>query len=211
MRKLRLPTLSALALGTALFFTGMSAHAQSASTITAPISSLDQALDSIQRENSGSFAVRTAKLAPVIDQTYDLEAVLRSSVGASRYMQLSDAEKQKLLATFREYTIARYLSSFKPGSNAKFELSSEVRNSPVGSDRIVSTKIGPADDFSTARDINYVMRQENGSWKIVDVLLDGHISQAAAQRSDFGSTLASGGVNGLITVLSQKVKTFSEE
>nr|WP_306415891.1 ABC transporter substrate-binding protein [Acetobacter estunensis] len=184
-------------------------HAQATTAVTAPVQSLDQALDTIQKKESGSFQARTQILAPVVDRVYDLEAVLRSSVGASRYMQLSAEEKQKLLAAFREYTVARYLSSFKPGSDAKFTLSSEVRPSPVGSDQIVTTHIGSADNMP-GTEIDYILRQENGAWKIVDVLLDGHISQAAAQRSDFGSTLTSGGVDGLITVLEQKVKTFSE-
>jgi phospholipid transport system substrate-binding protein len=54
------------------------------------------------------------------------------------------------------------------------------------------------------------VHQENGSWRITDVLLsDAHISQAAAQRADFSSTLASGGVTGLIAVLERKVQNYS--
>ncbi|NHN89659.1 ABC transporter substrate-binding protein [Acetobacter conturbans] len=208
MIKFRLSTLSAFAFGAALSFSGVAAHAQTA--VTTPIQALDQALDSIQQEGSGNFTQRSAKLTPVVDQAYDLETVLRSSVGASRYMQLSADEKQQLLSVFREYTVARYLSSFKRGAGAKFTLSSDVRPSPVGSDQIVTTHIG-SDENMPGTEIDYVMRQENGSWKIVDVLLEGHISQAAAQRSDFGSTLSSGGVNGLIAVLNKKVKTFAED
>ncbi|NHN86694.1 toluene transporter [Acetobacter musti] len=187
-----------------------SAHAQAAHDVTAPVAALDQALDSIQQSGAGSFSARTQTLGPVVDQVYDLETVLRASVGAARYMQLSADDKQKLLATFRDYTVARYLSSFKKGSGAKFTLASDVRNSPTGGNKIVTTHIGSAENMP-GTEIDYILHQEGGSWKIVDVLLDGHISQAAAQRSDFGSTLAAGGVDGLIAVLKKKVQTFSED
>jgi phospholipid transport system substrate-binding protein len=207
MNKVRFSTLSALLLGSTLIMAG--APVRAASPVAAPVQALDQALDAIQQTGSGDFAARTAKLGPVIDQTYDLENVLRSSIGAARYMQLSADEKLKLLSTFRDYTIARYLSSFKPGSGAKFTLSPDVRPSSFGSDQIVTTHIG-SDENMPGTEVDYIVRQENGQWKIVDVLLTGHISQAAAQRSDFGSTLASGGVDGLIEVLNKKVKSFAE-
>ncbi|BCK77634.1 hypothetical protein AA0242T_1043 [Acetobacter aceti NRIC 0242] len=210
MTRLRFPALSALVLGASLSFQSFGAHAQNAAAVTAPIQALNQALDAIQQPNSGSFAVRTSKLAPVVDQSYDLESVLRSSVGASRYAQLSADDKQKLMAAFREYTVARYLSSFKPGSGAKFILSPEISPYSIASEQKVTTHIG-SDENPQGTEIDYVMRQENGSWKIVDVLLEGHISQVVVQRSDFGPTLAASDVNGLITVLNKKVKTFSED
>ena len=38
--------------------------------------------------------------------------------------------------------------------------------------------------------LDYVMRDENGKWRAVDVLLDGSISRVAVQRSDFRKILA---------------------
>lgn len=56
------------------------------------------------------------------------------------------------------------------------------------------------------------MHNGTSGWRITDVLLgESRISQAAAQRSDFSSTLTSGGVPGLINVLERKVKTFSKD
>lgn len=186
------------------------AYAQATNAVTAPVAALDQALDGIQQSGAGSFEARAKALGPVVDQVYDLETVLRSSIGAARYMQLSTDDKQKLLQAFREYTVARYLSSFKKGSGAKFTLRPEIRNSPTGGNKIVTTYIGSADNMP-GTEIDYILHPDGGAWKVVDVLLQGHISQAADQRSDFGSTLSSGGVNGLIAVLNKKVKIFSED
>ncbi|ACI51072.1 conserved hypothetical protein [Gluconacetobacter diazotrophicus PA1 5] len=196
-------------------FSPVAAHAQSAeaapapaAAVTAPVSALYAALGQIQAPHSGSFDQRAQLLGPVVDKVYDLETVLRASVGL-RYAGLADADKQQLLGVFRQFTVARYISSFKPGGNARFTIDPTPRPSPVGSDQIVTTHIGAADD-SDPTEIDYVMRSGPQGWRIVDVLLEAHISQVAAQRSDFSSTLASGNVQNLISLLQRKVKAFSE-
>jgi phospholipid transport system substrate-binding protein len=58
-------------------------------------------------------------------------------------------------------------------------------------------------------EIDYVMRHTAASWKAVDVLSDGTISQVAVQRSDFRRLLASGGVPALQAGLQRKVASLS--
>lgn len=173
----------------------------------APVQILYKALDTVQKAHS-SFDARSQIVAPAIDQSYDLEAVLKASVGL-RYNALNADEKQKLLAAFRNYTVARYVSSFKPGSDVQFSITPTIADAPAGGGKIVVTHVG-GDDGSAPTELSYIVHQENGSWRITDVLLsDAHISQAAAQRADFSSTLASGGVAGLISVLERKVQNYS--
>lgn len=188
------------------------AHAQSAGraaqvTVTAPVNALYTALGRIQAPGSGTFDQRAQILAPVVDKVYNLETVLSASVGL-RYAGLSDGDKRQLLEVFRQFTIARYISSFKPGGDAHFNVDPTPRPSPVGSDQIVTTHIGSTED-PDGTEIDYVMRSGPDGWRIVDVLLNAHISQVAAQRSDFSSTLASGNVQNLIALLQKKVKAFS--
>ena len=47
----------------------------------------------------------------------------------------------------------------------------------------------------------YRMRQDGGSWKVIDVFYNSTISQLTTQRSDFASTLSSGGAKALIAKL----------
>lgn len=56
----------------------------------------------------------------------------------------------------------------------------------------------------TAISIDYVMRDESGQWRVVDVLLDGSISRVALQRSDFRSLLDRGGTAALLSNLRRK-------
>lgn len=186
--------------------TGAQAGTQAAAA--GPVSALYAALQQIQAATGSSFAQRAQILAPVVDKVYDLETVLRASVGL-RYGGLSGDDRQKLLSVFRQFTVARYVSSFKPGGDARFNVNPAPRPSPVGSDQIVTTHIGSTDD-PDGTEIDYVMRPGPQGWHIVDVLLNAHISQVAAQRSDFSSTLASGNVQNLISLLEKKVKAFSE-
>ena len=187
------------------------AHAASATDaqVQEPIKSLYAALDRIQAKNAGSFEQRAQVLAPAIDRAYDMQAVLASSVGP-RYAGLPDDQKQLLLSTFRQFTIARYVSSFKPGSDARFTIDPGVTASPVDGERIVITRIGSSDD-PNGTEINYVMRSGAKGWQIVDVLLNAHISQVAAQRADFSSALAGGNVQKLTDLLKKKIQRFSEE
>jgi phospholipid transport system substrate-binding protein len=49
------------------------------------------------------------------------------------------------------------------------------------------------------------MHENQGSWQISDVYLDGTISQLAIQRSEFYSILRREGVDGLVMALNRKV------
>jgi phospholipid transport system substrate-binding protein len=74
---------------------------------------------------------------------------------------------------------------------------------PYKADVIVQTKIVKSDGDTTTLD--YLMRQNQGSWQISDVYLDGTISQLAIQRSEFYSILRREGVDSLVMALNRKV------
>lgn len=185
-----------------------SALAQAAGNpaVAQPISALYARLTEVERSR-GSFAQRAQLLAPVIDQVFNLPQVLQSSVGL-RYRTLPEGQKQQLLAQFRQFTVARYVSNFAPGGTDTFKVDPAVTASPVPGEQIVHTEILAGGASTT---LNYVMRPgENGAWQVVDVLLDGNISQVAVQRADFGSSLTSGDATSLIDSLRKKTQAFSE-
>lgn len=186
------------------------AHAQTAAaeapntaSAIAPIQGLYDALKSAQ--TTGKTAQqRATMIAPAIDRAFDLEAILRRSVGI-RYNNLSPDDRSRLLGSFRQFTIARYASSFKPGSNAVFVIKPQTRSNPTGG-QIVDTTIGASADNGTP--IDYIMTSSASGWRVTDILLDAHISQVAAQRADFGGTLSKGGAKGLADMLDQKTTQF---
>jgi len=173
---------------------------------TAPVQRLDDALLAAMRSGREiMFSKRFAALAPVIEQTFDLDDVLALSVGLE-WSTLPDDQKPSLRAAFLRYTVASYAANFDSYSGQTFQLSPTVRSLGNG-DVIVRTRIVATD--GSFRKLDYRMRNGPTGWKVVDVLEDGSISRVAVQRSDFRELLGAGGVPALMAALKQKVVTLS--
>jgi phospholipid transport system substrate-binding protein len=194
------------ALAVAALFSTSSAFAQADVALTAPISTLGNALLAVMRLGKQTpFPQRYNILAPAVDQAFDLEDVLRVSVG-SYWSGLPAAQQQKLLQAFRSFIIATYVSNFKSYDGQTFAISPTIRT--VGADRILSTTIDkPQGD---ALRMDYVMHETPMGWRARDILLDGTISRVAVQRSDFASQLSQGDASRLIGSLDQKVSVLSD-
>ncbi len=146
------------------------------------------------------FASRYDVLAPVIDETFDLAAILSESVGPATWSTTPPDQQQALLDAFRRYTVSSYVSSFNGFNGQRFVINPETRS--VGNEEVVETRIIP-----TAGDghvLSYVMRKTPAGWRIVDVLADGAISRVAVQRSDFRRQIRQGGPAALSSSLKGK-------
>jgi len=118
-------------------------------------------------------------------------------VGPS-WTTLAADDQKALIAAFERMTIANYASNFDSFGGEKFIVDPTVQ--AVGADKRVMSKLvtgGQTIPF------NYRMRQSDGAWKIIDVYLNGTISQLATKRSDFGSTMSAGGAPALIKKLNE--------
>ncbi len=150
------------------------------------------------------FPQRFDLLAPVVDRVFDLETILKVSVGL-RWDTMNSDSHARLLKVFRRFTIATYVANFDKYDGEQFQVLPGSRSS--GQDRIVATEIVVNGQRTR---LDYVMHSDRGSWRIVDVLLDGSISRVAVQRSDFRKTLARGDADALIASLRQKIADLSD-
>ncbi|HUE66046.1 MAG TPA: ABC transporter substrate-binding protein [Rhizomicrobium sp.] len=141
--------------------------------------------------SGGSTKSRFDKLKPAVEKAFDLQTMTATAVGPS-WATASDADKKALVDAFTRMTVANYAKNFDSYSGEKFtvEPASIVR----GTDHFVKSAMKTSSDTIA---FNYRMHQVGSDWKITDVLLAGNISQMAQKRSDFASTLASGGPQGL--------------
>ncbi len=184
------------------------ASAQQPAGVVAPVSALYAALTTLQGQGSSvPFQQRAERLAPAVDQAFNLPTILQTSIGL-RFRSLPDAQKQQLEQVFRQFTIARYVSNFATNSGDTLKVLPNPRPSPYGGEQIVQTQI--VSSSGTVTKLDYVMRQFPQGWQAVDVLVDGHISQVAVQRSDFGSTVSTGDAAPLIESLKRKIRSFSD-
>jgi phospholipid transport system substrate-binding protein len=114
--------------------------------------------------------------------------------------------QRQLVAAFTEFSIATYASQFDDFSGEKFEVEPKTAPAP-GSDVIVKTKLIQSNGEPVQLD--YLLRQEQSDWRIIDVFLSGTISQLAARRSEFTTILREQGAPGLIAVLKERTKALA--
>jgi phospholipid transport system substrate-binding protein len=193
----------------AVFVAARPAEAQATESAgaIASIERLDAALlGAMKAGHARPFAQRFATLAPVIEQTFDLNAVLAVSVGLG-WPKLPTDQKPALAAAFQRYTIASYAANFDLYKGESFQVLPSVR--PLGNGEvIVYTKF--VQSYAPPVELDYLMRVGPDGWKVVDVLADGTISRVAMQRSEFTALLSTGGAPALTAALQRKVATLSE-
>ena len=176
------------------------------SDVIAPVQTLVNGLESVMKAGRGTpFQQRFAMLGPVIDRTFDLPGILRESVGPS-WASLPADQQAMLVDAFRRYTVASYVNSFDNFDGQRFDIGADTR--AVGNERVVQTKIVPKN--GETHELDYVMRQLDGGWRVVDVLADGSISRVAVQRSDFRRLIARGGAPALADSLRTKSADLSD-
>ena len=159
----------------------------------APVEALVDGLLGVMKAGKQTpFAQRYDMLAPVIDKTFNLQAILEESVGTS-WATLPPDQQTMLEKAFRRYTVSSYVNSFHSFDGTRFEVKPETR--AVGTEQVVESLILPKS--GDTHELDYVMRQGDSGWRVVDVLADGSISRVAVQRSDFRRLLSRGGPQAL--------------
>jgi phospholipid transport system substrate-binding protein len=201
-----LPRRALLLAAVAVTATGVGARAQPADQALAqPVQDLYSALEAAMRAgNATPFAKRFDALAPVVDRVFDLETVLKVSVGM-RWDNLDPTRQARLLRVYRQFTVATYVANFNRYDGERFQILPGLRD--TGSDRIVATQIVSGGERLR---LDYVMRDDRAVWRAVDVLLEGSISRVAVQRSDFRKILANGDTDALIASLRRKIADLSD-
>jgi phospholipid transport system substrate-binding protein len=200
-RRVLLSVAASILLGAAL-----PARAATEEAAVAPIQRLVDGLVEIMKAGPATpFQQRYATLAPVIEGTFDLTAILQESVGSS-WATLPPQQQAMLTDAFRRYTVSSYVNSFDDFNGQRFEISPDTR--AVGTEQVVETKVIPKNGNS--HELDYVMRQGSSGWRVVDILADGSISRVAVQRSDFRRVLARGGAQALAESLRIKSADLSD-
>ena len=141
---------------------------------------------------------RFAQLEPVIRSSFDLPVMARLSVGPA-WAGLSAAQQQQVIDSYGRYISATYADRFDSYDGQQLQVTGE-RPGPSGD--IVSSRIVKANGEPV--ELDYLMRQDGGSWQIADIYVDGTISEVATRRSEFAAIIRNQGVDGLIEALNRK-------
>ncbi|MDJ0847093.1 MAG: ABC transporter substrate-binding protein [Myxococcota bacterium] len=155
-------------------------------------------------EAGTGFTGRFDELEPVLIESFDLPFMAEKSVG--RYWKkASSEERAELVDTFTRYMIANYAGRFHGYSGQSFE-TLRVETSARGTLLVRTRLVDPTGD-----DVNldYRMRSHEGAWKIVDVYLNGTVSELALRRSEYSSLIQREGFEALLVALNEKIETLA--
>lgn len=157
-------------------------------------------LEAMKEGPALGFAGRQRMLAPVIERVFDLPFMTRLVVGPP-WRDITVPEQKQLVAAFTAFSIATYANQFSAYGGERFVVSPGTTPGPAGA-VIVRSRLIPAHGDTV--ELDYLMHRRAGHWQVMDVYLTGAISQLAARRSEFATTLRTGGAPALIKLLNGK-------
>ena len=157
-------------------------------------------LNVMKKSETLGFEGRYERLAPVLERCFDITFMAQKSVGR-HWRTASEEERARLMGSFHRYLISNYAGRFTGYSGQHFET---LGDEPALRDTVlVRTRIiDPGDDPVL---LDYRLREVDGSWKIIDVYLNGTVSELALRRSEYSTVIQRDGMAGLLSALDDKI------
>ncbi len=169
---------------------------------TKVVDALHEILISVMKDaKTLGYGGRFKRLEPVINELFDIPFMAEKSIG--RYWKTIDEENRaRLLATFERFTVANYAGRFTGYSGQFFETLKEEA-SKYGTILVYSRLVSA--DGETIQ-LNYRLRPaKDDGWRIIDVLLNGTVSELALRRSEYSSLIRREGFAALMSALDDRI------
>ncbi len=149
-------------------------------------------------DTSLSMSEKRRRVEEIVYARVDFDTLSRLVLG-QRWSQLNETERGEFEREFKQNISATYGRNVENYENERITIVDD-RQEPRG-DWSVRTKIvrHGSDDIS----VDYRLRETDGTWKIIDVTIEG-LSLASNYRSQFQEIMANGGIDHLLTILREK-------
>jgi phospholipid transport system substrate-binding protein len=125
----------------------------------------------------------------------------RLAIGPA-WKNFSPAQQAASQEAFSRFIVAEYASQINDYSGESFVVDPQTSPTSRGGGEIVKTKL--LQPGGRTVNINYLVR----GGRVIDVYLNGTISDLATRRDEFASIIASGGADGLIKRLQDRTQTL---
>lgn len=142
---------------------------------------------------------RFDRLAPAVDAAFHMPLMVQIAVG-THWGKTNGEERQNVTKAFRRMSLSTLATLFD-GYGGELFAHQKNESGPSGT-IIVATDLIKTDKSRVQ--IAYVMRQFKQGWRIIDVIVDGGISELMVRRSEYRLILKQNGINGLIDLLENK-------
>ena len=190
----------ALSLALPLLFAPGAARAEAEPAIPNPearavVTALEDTLLAVMKEaETLGFEGRLGAIGPVVDQTFDLEFMAKTSIGRT-WQGLSPEDQARWVESFGRYTKVKLADQFNAYSGQTFALKGE-RPASRGTVIVMSAVVRPGKDDVR---LDFRLRPDGESWLIIDIYGKGKVSEVALRRSEYAAILQKSGIEGLIS------------
>ncbi len=166
------------------------------------VQTFDDTLLSVMKDAGNlGYDGRYKRLAPVIDQTFDIASMTRFVVG-STWNDWSQDQRNRVMEAFRRFIVATYARRFDGYDGETFKIAGSQQ---IGALTLVQTEMIRPNDTPIA--LNYLLRSTGDSGlKVVDIFLTGTISELATRKSEFSAVLDRDGYQGLVAALEKNTR-----
>jgi phospholipid transport system substrate-binding protein len=160
-----------------------------------------QLMPTIQQAARLSVRERDRRFAPVFAAVFDIPTMTRLAVGQA-WKGFSAEQQATIRDAFARFIVADYASQIKDYSGESFVVDPQTTPESRGGGEIVKTKLLQPGGRTVS--INYLIRGE----RVIDIYLNGTISDLALRRDEFASIIASGGADALIKRLRDRTDSL---
>ena len=199
---LRLSMIGIVAATAMAVLSALPARGQAPSAASARIEKYyEELMPTIRQAARLTVRERDKRFAPAITGAFDLATMTRLAVGPP-WKTFSQPQQAAVQEAFTRFIVADYASQINDYSGEKFVVEPQTVPETRGGGEIVKTRLLQASGRTVI--INYLVR----GGRVIDVYLNGTISDLATRRDEFASIIASGGADGLIKRLQERTQTL---
>lgn len=173
---------------------------------TPAIEKLNAALLEIMKNaDSLGYQGRFDTVSPVVQEVFDMQFMASKSVGR-HWDKWSPEDQERWLELFARHIAANYAGQFTGYSGESFEILGE--EPAIRDTRVVRTRLTRPSDEDVQ--LNYRLRQVDGEWRIIDIYLNGTVSELALRRSEYSSVLKREGLESLLSTIAAKCQELEK-
>lgn len=179
-----------------------SANEGSASVV---VEGLHEALtQAMKKADRLGYQGRFDLIAPAVGKAIDSGFMAEKSIGR-HWRKLSEEQQTRWRERFADLTVANYAGRFKGYSGEHFKTLGE-QDAPHDTKLVKTTLVLPdRDDVA----LNYRLHQTDEGWKVIDVYMNGTVSELSLRRSEYSSTVKRDGFDSLMAAIERKLADFA--
>jgi len=136
---------------------------------------------------------RAASIGGPLSETFDFPAMVRVAVGA-KWKTFTPEQQGALTEAFGRYFTVTYATRLAQAAGGKFTV--KPQSDARGPNRVVQTEVANKDGDTSQ--VDFLLNPES---RVLDVYLNGNVSEVASLRGSFAEPLKTGGADGLLTFM----------